>query len=113
MISNDKSMNYNIDIISICMRDSYERNMFFKYIVKRRNICIDYLSVKMTSNDKNVNNKVVDLDEIYNSHIKFISISVYKVMIFENGLSKRRLGVLSTVAGLLVHSRPGAKLDLN
>jgi hypothetical protein len=28
-------------------------------------------------------------------------------------LSKRRLGVLSTVAGLLVHSRPGAKLGLN
>jgi hypothetical protein len=31
---------------------------FFKYDVMRRNICINYLSVKMSSDEKSLNNKV-------------------------------------------------------
>jgi hypothetical protein len=39
-------------------------------------IVIDYLTMKMTSNGKILNYKVVDLVESYNFHIKFISIQV-------------------------------------
>jgi hypothetical protein len=38
----------------------------------------DYLSLKMTSNEKILNYKIVDLVETYNFHIKFISIQVHK-----------------------------------
>jgi hypothetical protein len=35
------------------------------------------LCSNMTSNENSVNHKVIDLDEIYNFHIKFISIQIY------------------------------------
>lgn len=38
---------------------------------------INYLSTKVASNEKGLNYKVVDLVEIYNFYIKFISIQVH------------------------------------
>ena len=43
----------------------------------RSEIFVDYLSTKMASNEKSLNYKVVDLIDIYNFHIKFISIRVH------------------------------------
>ena len=43
----------------------------------RSKICVDYLSTKMAPNKKKLNYKIVDLVEIYNFHIKFISIRVH------------------------------------
>jgi hypothetical protein len=37
----------------------------------------EYLSLKMISNAKNWTKKVVNLDEIYNFHINFISIRIH------------------------------------
>jgi hypothetical protein len=48
-----------------------------RYAAKRRNNCVDYLSIEMISNEKSLNYKVVYLDETFNSRIKFISIRVY------------------------------------
>jgi hypothetical protein len=47
---------------------SYERNMIFlRYVVKRRKNCVGYLSIKI------IWIQVVDLHEIINFYIKFIS----------------------------------------
>jgi hypothetical protein len=43
--------------------------------------------MKMTSNGKTLNYKVVDLIESYNFHIKFTSIRVQKLQMFENRLN--------------------------
>jgi hypothetical protein len=39
---------------------------------------INYLSLKMSLNEKGLNYKVIDLIESYKFHIKFISIRVHK-----------------------------------
>jgi hypothetical protein len=51
---------------------------------------VDYLSLKMTSNEKSLNIKIVDLVEGYNFDIKFISIWVYtkKLWFSENELRR-------------------------
>jgi hypothetical protein len=50
--------------------------------------------MKMTSNGKTLNYKVVDLIESYNFHIKFTSIRVQtkKIKVFENRLDPYRRG---------------------
>jgi hypothetical protein len=50
--------------------------------------------MKMTSNGKTLNYKILDLVESYNFHIKFTSIRVHakKLQIFENRLDPYRRG---------------------
>ena len=43
----------------------------------RSEICVDYLSTKIAPNEKLMNYKVVDLVEVYNFYIKFISIQIH------------------------------------
>jgi phage replication-related protein YjqB (UPF0714/DUF867 family) len=61
MISNDKSVNYEVvlnesyhsRVTFICIWGHMKENMSFKkYVVKRRNSCVEYLSLKMISNEK-------------------------------------------------------------
>jgi hypothetical protein len=62
-----------------------------KYVVKTRNICVEYSSLEMIWNDKSLNNKVVNLVENYNFLIQFISIKFKKrVIIFLNMYSLYR-----------------------
>jgi hypothetical protein len=54
---------------------------------------LDYLTMKLISNGKTLNYKIVDLVESYNFHIKFISIRVQqKNKNFENRLDPYRRG---------------------
>jgi hypothetical protein len=86
MIWKDKSMNYKVVAVDksykfcitfIFVRVSYEKNMFLRYVVKKINLCVDYLSIKMISNEKKLNYKVVNLIKSYHFNIKFISIPIY------------------------------------
>jgi hypothetical protein len=48
----------------------------FRFEIQILYLDIDYLSLKMILSEKGLNYKVVDLNEIYSFHIKFISIPV-------------------------------------
>jgi hypothetical protein len=43
--------------------------MFLRYVVKKINLCVDYLSIKMISNEKKLNYKVVNLIKSYHFNI--------------------------------------------
>jgi hypothetical protein len=64
MISNEKSMNYKVVVLNeiynfrvsfICIWVHTNEYIFLIYAIKSKNICVDYLSLKMISNEKRLN----------------------------------------------------------
>jgi hypothetical protein len=81
----DLDESYNFYILS---PSEFIWNKYFFKVVKRRNIYVDYLSLKMILFEKSLTYKVVDLVESYNSHRKFLyRVYIKKLWLFEDGVT--------------------------